>query len=209
MGPRIIESTPESSKMSSKMTSENDVSLGRTIRELRTKRGLAQIELSKRTGIDPRTLAAIESGRIVTPSLASLKQIAACLDIPLKNLFGQAEAQAKGSFFLGNQRGEYTLEWPKRKFRIVSYLPKSSPLFAGKIILESRGQCDSETLQFKGQVLLQIIFGKIQLVLENNEHYLKEGQHILFDGRLTYSFNNPALRETTALLVTHPSIAAS
>ena len=196
-------------KMSSKMSSKDDISLGRTIRDLRLKRGLAQIGLSKRTGIDPRTLAAIENGRIVTPSLDSLKQIADCLDIPLKNLFGQAEARASESFFLGNQRGEYTLEWPKQKFRIISYLPKASPLFAGKIILESRGQCDSETLQFKGQVLLQIIFGKMQFVLENNEHYLKEGQHILFDGRLTYSFSNPALREATALLVAHPSPTAS
>lgn len=187
------------------MAAENEIPLGRTIRELRVKRGLAQIALAKKTGIDPRTLAAIESGRIVTPSLARLKQIAACLDTPLKNLFGRAEAQ--GSFFLGNQRGEYTLEWPRQKFRIVSYLPKASPLFAGKIILESRGVCESQTFSFRGQVFLQVIFGKMQFALEGNEHYLKEGQNILFDGRLNYAFSNPTLREATALIAAHPSPA--
>lgn len=187
------------------MPAENEIPLGRTIRELRVKRGLAQIELAKKTGIDPRTMAAIENGRIVTPSLASLKQIAACLDTPLKNLFGRAEAQAPGSFFIVNQRGEYTLEWPRQKFRIVSYLPKTSPFFAGKIILESRGLCDSQALPFVGQVFLQVIFGKMQLVLEGNEHYLKEGQNILFDGRLSYAFSNPTLREATALIAASPS----
>ncbi len=191
------------------MSLRNDISIGKTIRELRQKRGLAQIELSKRTGIDPRTLAAIEKGRIITPSLSSLKQIAASLDIPLKDLFGKAEADGREAFFLGNQRGEYLLEWPRQRFRIISYLPRFSPLFAGKIVLENRGQCDSKTLPFTGPVFIQIIFGKLTFCLEGKEYFLKEGQHVSFDGRLSYTLQNSALREATALIVTHPSLATA
>lgn len=182
------------------MTNPVDIPLGSTIRELRQKKGLAQIDLSKQTGIDPRTLAAIEKGRIATPSLSSLKKIAACLNIPLRDLFGKAESSSAESFFLGNQRGEYAMEWHKQRFRIISYLPKASPFFAGKIILENRGQCDSKTLPFGGPVFFQIIFGKLEFSIEGKEHYLKEGQHIFFDGRLNYSLQNTALREATALL---------
>lgn len=189
------------------MASKSDIPIGVIIRELRKKRGLAQIQLSKQTGIDPRTLAAIEKGRIATPSLPSLKQISLALGIPLKELFGKTEAGSPDSFFLGNQRGEYTMEWTKQRFRIIAYLPKSCPLFAGKIVLENRGQCESKTISFPGQVFLQIIFGKIEFNLEGNEYQLKEGQHVFFDGRLSYSLQNPALREATALLVAQPSFS--
>lgn len=187
------------------MTSKSDIPIGVIIRDLRKKRGLAQIQLSKQAGIDPRTLAAIEKGRIATPSLPSLKQISTALGIPLKELFGKTEAGSTDCFFLGNQRGEYTMEWPKQHFRIISYLPKSCPLFAGKIVLENRGQCDSKIISFPRYVFFQIIFGKVEFNLEGNEYQLKEGQHLFFDGRLSYSMQNPALREATALVLTQPS----
>lgn len=190
------------------MPFSREISIGKAIRELRENQGLAQIQLSKQSGVDPRTLAAIEKGRIITPSLASLMQIAESLGVTLKDLFGRAEARSREALFLGNQRGEFVLEWPRQRFRIVSYLPKSSPLFIGKVILENKGLCDSKTIPFQGLVFLQIIFGKIEFHLEDTDHYLKEGQHIFFDGRLDYSLQNPALREATALLVTQPSMVS-
>lgn len=179
--------------------------LGAVIRQIREASGSTQTALAKRTGVDPRTITAIEKGRIANPSLTNLRRIALALNMNLRDLFGKLESELADSFYMGNQRGEFILEYPKHRFRIISYVPKITPFFAGKLFLESKGGFDPSVLNFRSRVFLQMVLGKLQFRLEGKEMFLKEGQNLLFDGRLSYRFQNPMLRETTAFLITVPT----
>lgn len=191
------------------MNHEPAVPIGTILRKLREGQGLSQINLAKKTGVDPRTLTAIEKGRIINPSLANLKKIAEGLGLNLKGLFGCFESELESHFYLGSQKGEFTLAFPKEKTSLLSYLPKEFPYFAGKLVLESKGRLTPETIRFRGPVFLQMIFGKANFSLENKDCFLKEGQNLFFDGRLSYSLQNPLIREATALIFTAPSFLNS
>jgi transcriptional regulator with XRE-family HTH domain len=187
------------------MPQDPSLPIGAVLREIRESRGLTQTELGKQTGIDARTITAIEKGRISTPSLINLKKLAGALNTNLKEIFGRLEAKLPEAFHLGTQRGEFTVEYPKYRFRILSYLPRQTPFFAGKVILEAKGRMDSSAIALPGFAFVQMVFGRIELHLEGKEHTLKEGQNVLFNGRLEYSLSNPLIRESTAFLVSVPS----
>jgi predicted transcriptional regulator/DNA-binding XRE family transcriptional regulator len=69
--------------------------IGRTIRRLRQERALTQQALAQRLGISPSYLNLIEADqRAVTASL--LLKLAACLQVDLASLSGQAERQLEG-----------------------------------------------------------------------------------------------------------------
>lgn len=90
------------------MTSpESYVPIGRVLKQIRQTRGLTQVELARRTGIDHRTITAIETGRILNPSLFNLKRLTQSLGITLKELFARTEAEEISSLFIGTQKGEY------------------------------------------------------------------------------------------------------
>ena len=191
------------------MLKDIPIPIGAVIRDIREKCGYTQTQLAKQTGLDPRTITAIEKGRIANPALVNLKKIATALNLSLRDLFGKAEAELPNHFAVGTQRGEFALDYPKHRFRIVSYLPQNLPFFAGKLIVESKGRLDPTILKFPGFVFLQMVLGKLQFSLEGKDIFLKEGQNLFFDGRLKYSFQNPIIRETTALLIAIPSFLKS
>ncbi len=62
----------------------NDVrAVGERITHARVGRGLTQIELAKRAGVDQSQLSKIERGEIALPRPATLKKIAAALGVSL------------------------------------------------------------------------------------------------------------------------------
>lgn len=185
---------------------EEGFRIAETLRKLRADAGLSQVKLANRSKIDVRTIDAIEKGRIRNPSLSNLKKIAEALGLTLQNLFGAAESSSNRHFFMGSSpQGEFSLQYPRQKFRIIAYLPRSTEFFAGKLVLESKGRLDTPAVRFPGLVFVQIVFGKLEFILEGREMLLKEGQTMLFDGRLAYNLYNPLLRETTANLFAVPS----
>lgn len=187
------------------MPKTENPSIGRLLRELRKKTGLTQKSAAEKSGISPKTLAAMETGRIQNPTLLNLRNLAETFGLSLQNLFGLFEAGQKNHFFIGSQAGEFSADYPKQKIRVISYLDRSAPLFVGKIILGSKGALNGKTVSLPKQVFVQIMLGKLNFSLEEKEFFLKEGQIVYFDGRLNYQFTNPLLREATALMITAPS----
>ncbi|MBI4688656.1 MAG: helix-turn-helix transcriptional regulator [Nitrospirae bacterium] len=66
------------------------IDLGKRIRTLRKLKGLTQEELGEKSGVSYKFIGEIERGE-VNPSLNSLRQIAKSLDLPVRELFPQAE----------------------------------------------------------------------------------------------------------------------
>ena len=62
---------------------------GERLRRLRRDRHLTQVQLAKRLGTDASYVARLETGKIESPGLESLRRIAEALDVPVSTLTGE------------------------------------------------------------------------------------------------------------------------
>jgi transcriptional regulator with XRE-family HTH domain len=66
-------------------------SLGQRIREARLRAGWSQNELASRADVKQPTLARIESGRRLDPSIRTVSALAGALDVSIESLVGRSE----------------------------------------------------------------------------------------------------------------------
>ncbi len=181
------------------------VAPGQAIRRRREFLGWKAIELARKSGVNPRTLDAIEKGRIESPSLRNLGSIASALGISTASLFSTNDENTDLFYLGGNQKGQHALEFQKHGFRVVCYTPLVSNLFIGKVIVERETKIDRKVLPTSGMIFVQTIMGKLSVQFDGKEQLIKEGNYAFFDGGFPHYFLNPQLKECTFLLVTAPS----
>ncbi len=188
-----------------KGTGNPGAEIGDVIRKLREDRGQRATQLAKRAGIDPRTFAAIEKGRIKNPSLQNLRAIASALGVSPADFFYLAEATQFANLYHGSSKGEFSFQSADRKFHLVSFTPLIPYFFIGKVVMQANARIKADALPVKGYIFLQVILGKLSVTVNEEEHFIKEGEHFLLNGRLPHQFVNSAMRESAFLLVTVPS----
>lgn len=185
------------------------VAPGQVIRRRRQFLGWKAVELARKSGINPRTLDAIEKGRIESPSLRNLESISRSLGISTASLFSTSEENHDLFFLGGNQKGQSLLEFPKYGFRVVCYTPFVPNFFIGKVIVQGETKIERKVLPTSGMVFVQTIMGKLCVQFDGKEQFIREGNYAVFDGTFVHSFSNPQFKETTFLIVTSPSFLSA
>ena len=182
---------------------------GKVIRRQRELLGWRSVELARKSGVNPRTLDAIEKGRIASPSIKNLQSLANALGVSTASLFSTSEENHDLFFMGGNQKGQHSLEFPKHGFRVVCYTPLVPTFFVGKVILKGDTKIDRKALPTSGLVFIQTIMGKISVQFDGKDQLVREGNYAFFDGTFVHSFTNAQLKESTFLLVTSPSFLSA
>lgn len=59
------------------------------IRRIRLRAGLKAVTVARAAGIDPRTLSAIETGKVQSPRLETLYALARALNTPLEDILSE------------------------------------------------------------------------------------------------------------------------
>lgn len=185
---------------------KEEIRLGETIRRLRTNAGLGGAELCRKAdGLDPRLLSAIEKGRIRNPSLETLQAIARGLGCLVRDLFTDAEMSFGCNYYLGSQKGEFRIEFPKQGLTVISLTPATPYFFCGKMILAPQATVENEFFSHPLPLFMEVVMGKVEIHVEKQEAILKEGENIFFNGRFSHSLRNLLSRESALRLVTAPS----
>ena len=192
-------------KMEEAQKKKIGISPGHMVRKRREILGWKGVELARRSGIDPRTLDAIEKGRIESPSVRNLQALAKALGISVAAIFAEEQSEAERIFIGGNQKGHHTLEFQKDGFRLVCHTPLVPNLFVGKVILKGEAHIEPQKLPTSGIIFVQAILGKFVLHFEGKDHLIHEGNYAFFDGHFPHHFSNPHYKESTFLLITAPS----
>ncbi len=179
------------------------------IRLLRHERKLSGAELCRRSGLDPRTLTALEKGRIRNPSIKTLQAVAKGLQLQVSDLFKRAEMEEPHHFFTGTQKGFFQLDFPPAGIKVVSFTPFVQDFFCGKIILSSRKRWEDSLMKHPFPLFLSILIGRVEVTVEGRKIPLKEGENVFFNGSLKHSVQNMLEKESVLLMVTAPSFAGS
>jgi len=61
-------------------------------KEIREKRNMSQVELSRKSGVSRSIICGLETGRTKTTTTATLQKIAETLEVPINDLFSRASA---------------------------------------------------------------------------------------------------------------------
>lgn len=190
-----------------KKTSHREkIHLNQTIRQLREGSGLSGVELCRRAGdLNPKTLTAVEKGRIKNPSIQTLLSLARGLNLTVADIFRQAEIGMDRNLYLGSQKGAFQVEFPWAGLKIVSFTPFIKDFFCGKFILGAKRKVEDTVLKHSMPFFISSLIGRFQIRIEEQLIDLKEGENLFFNGRLKHTFYNPLHRESVLLLVTAPS----
>ncbi len=180
--------------------------IGRIVKRLRTEKGLSGVELCRRgKGIDPKTLTALEKGRIRNPSIATLEALAKGFGMTVSDLFRQAEFDQRDFFSLGSQKGLCKIDFPSQGIQLISFTPLMEELFCGKMILEGQKRFDEKLFSGGGFFFIMTLIGQFEGEIEGRRVALKEGDNLFFFGGMKFCIKNAIQRHGTLLLVTAPS----
>lgn len=189
-------------------TSARPLAIGPVVRSLREEKGLSGVELCRRgKGLEPKTLTALEKGRIRNPSIATLEALAKGFGMTVSDLFRRAEFDQREYFSLGNQKGLYKIDLPSQGIQLISFTPLMEELFCGKVILEGQKHFDEKLFHGEGSgaVFIMTLIGQFEGEIEGRKVTLKEGDNLYFHGGMKFRLANALQRNSTLLLVAAPS----
>ena len=179
------------------------IELAQTIRQIRTEKGLSGVSVCRRAGgLDPRTLTAVEKGRIRNPSIGVLQSVAEGLGVSVSDLFRRAEGLRAGNFYAGSQKGAYQMDFRPWHIKAIAYTPLNRDFFCGKFILGARKALDKTFMEHPHSIFVSTLVGRFEVLIEGQEVTLREGDNIFFNGALRHVFYNPLRRESSLLIVT-------
>lgn len=185
------------------------IHIGQAVRVLREKQRLTGAELCKRSGgLDPKTLTAVEKGRIRNPSILTLECLARGLGVTVSALFRQAELGSEKFFLRSSQKGVFHLQFDPG-IELVSFTPYTPGIFCGKFIIGGRKTLDRKLINFDGIIFAMTLVGSFRVKMEKHDLELKEGENLYFRGSFDFSFNNPNYRNAVLLMMTSPSFLAA
>ena len=180
--------------------------MGQIVRRLRDEKGLSGVELCRRgKGIHPKTLVALEKGRIRNPSIATLEALAKGFGMTVSDLFRQAELDQRDYFSLGSQKGVCKIDLPSQGIQLISFTPLMEELFCGKMILEGQKRFDEKLLGGGGAFFIMTLIGQFEGEIEGRKVMLKEGDNLYFYGGMKFHLANALQRNSTLLVVAVPS----
>lgn len=186
--------------------SEAEIRIGEVVLRLRQEKGISGIELCRRAGhFDPRTLTAIEKGRIKNPSIKMLQRLARGLNVSVSDFFRQAELEQDQYCFPGSKKGVYYADFPEWGAKIISFTPFIKDFFCGKVILAPQRKLQDHMLKHPAPLFVSTLIGRIEVMVEGRRFVLKEGDNLFFNGILKHSFCNLLRRDSVFLVVTAPS----
>jgi len=175
------------------------------IARLRRVRSLSQRTLADQTEISRGRLRRLEGARFEDATYSELGRIAKVLAVEVRHLIDFKETLPNGCHQTPSDKFTFQLSGRAVGYRIVSFVPAQSDLFAGKILVFPKKTLSTIHVPRARTIFLQMSLGALTLRRNGETYSLSEGESLLFEGESPYTLENPLVRESVASLVTYPS----
>lgn len=156
------------------------------IREVRKRKGLTIVEVSRDAGVSAALLSQVERGR-VDPSLETLRQVARVLEVPLFSLFLVEEASQVEVVRFGQEK---TITSPGGD---LVYAQKSTPGGALEVLagtMQPGGMSHKTPWTHESEECIVVTKGTLRLEVNGVSHDLHAGDSCHFDSNLPHRFFN-------------------
>jgi len=178
------------------------VNVGRNLRALRTERNLSIRVLAEQSGLNINTLSLIENGKS-SPSVSTLQQLAAALDIPIIAFFKTDQQPNRISFQKAGRR-------PLAAFAYGSLedLGEGLTLHGGQpflVTLEPFAGSGSMPIVHTGHEFVFCLEGCLEYILEEQSYLLEAGDSLIFEAHLPHCWRNAGPTPSRSLLIMCPA----
>ncbi|MBT32499.1 MAG: XRE family transcriptional regulator [Thalassobius sp.] len=178
--------------------------IGTKIKEIRKSHGLKLGDLAEKTGISIAMLSKIENGRVF-PTLPSLFQIVATLEVDLNEFFSDLKNIKEFPGYILKKKEDYTplsKEEESEGFNyelILNHTIDRSSMEVSILTLSSRAK--RETVSTSGFELLYVLKGEVEFELGRKRLQLKEDDTLFFDGNIPHVPHNKTASEAKMLVI--------
>jgi transcriptional regulator with XRE-family HTH domain len=182
---------------------DDPVELGATVRAQRGRRNLTIASLARKVGVSAAAISQIESGA-VQPSVATLRKLAAALEIPVFRLFLPVEAEAVSVV----RRGKgVTIGRPSSGAQYQLLSPSMHGQLQVMEVTMDPGQASAAAaLSHAGEECLVILGGRGALEFGDSVIDLRAGDAATFQGTIPHRLRNPGRGQLRVLsIITPPS----
>jgi transcriptional regulator with XRE-family HTH domain len=179
-----------------------EIDVGRQLRKLRTESGLSLRSLAESSGLNVNTLSLIENGK-TSPSVSTLQQLAAALDVPITAFFETDVPKNSISYLKDGQR-------PRGVFAhgTLEDLGAGLTLHGGQpllVTLEPKANSGPTPIVHTGHEFVFCLEGHLSYTIEDRIYTLEPNDSLLFEAHLPHSWQNVGETSSRSLLVMCPA----
>jgi predicted Fe-Mo cluster-binding NifX family protein/quercetin dioxygenase-like cupin family protein/DNA-binding XRE family transcriptional regulator len=186
----------------SKNQTHAEVSVGKRLKDIRSRRGFSLRALSDRSGLNVNTLSLIETGKS-SPSVSTLQQLALALEVPITTFFESAPSVKRVVFTPSEHR-------PKANFGSTRMDNLGKDLIGNVVqpfvVTLKPGMGSGERMiVHTGHEFVYCLTGCMRYQIEEQEYTLNQGDSLVFEAHLPHCWENIGLNDTQILLILYPS----
>lgn len=182
--------------------------VGGRLRQARKDAGLSLRALAKRSGLSIGFLSQVERG-LSSTSLAALKELAAALDLDIRDFFGDSApttpARLPSSFTLTRATGENTREYVSgaRSYRMLSQRGPDMTLEPMLVHIAPGGEPE-ESYGHPGEEFAYVLSGELVYTVDGVAHRLRPGDSVHLRSEVPHSLHNDSSTVCTVVSVVTP-----
>ena len=179
-----------------------EINVGKRLKVLRTARGLSIRGLAGKSGLAVNTLSLIENEK-TSPSVSTLQQLAAALQVPVTAFFKPDAEQKYVVFTRQDERPQTEIKKATLQDLGAGLATKAvQPLV---VTLKKGGGSGTAPIVHTGHEFVYCLKGRILYIIEEESYLLNPGDSLLFESHLPHHWENVDNDESQLLLVLYPS----
>ncbi len=179
-----------------------DVDVGSRLRELRAERDLSIRSLAQKSGLNVNTLSLIENGK-TSPSVSTLQQIAAALDIPIAAFFEIDEPPKRIVYQRGGERPTAGFTYGTLADLGTGFTHPGLEPFV--VTLEPQADSGDTPIVHTGLEFVYCLEGQMSYEVDGQRFPLEPGDSLLFEAHLPHRWRNAGAIPSRSLLLLCPA----
>lgn len=179
-----------------------EVNVGRALRALRIKRDLSIRALAAKSKLAVNTLSLIENDR-TSPSVATLRQLAGALQVPITAFFENGSAQNRVAYI--KTSAHLCVAFAHGTLEELSGGLADCNVEPFVITIKPNAGSGMQPIVHTGHELVFCLEGRIVYAIEDRAYLLEPGDSLLFEAHLPHRWQNVDAEIARAILVLYPS----
>ena len=179
-----------------------EVNVGQRLRELRLERDLSIRALAERSGLNVNTFSLIENGKS-SPSVSTLQQIAAALEVPITAFFETAAPRNSIAHIVARHRPRLAFAHGTLEDLGAGLTHRAVEPFV--VTLEPHANSGDTPIVHTGFEFVFCLQGRMTYRIEDHSYVLEPGDSLVFESHLPHRWQNDAAHAAQAILVLYPT----